>query len=474
MGGRELLPKGGFLRGVLAGTAFSAIIVIALSAAFDSASVAPDIPDEPAPVIIPPSDPVATAPVFGSGSAAPVVSNSPAAVSVENPASDAFATQETSAQPTPSNVQPPVMSIEVTEPVTNQPGNNEGPAIAESTPAVDAPVIAAESTIETNSTNITAPVGMANSGFNAPSVGDAAVSGLSGGNSAPQLPTIGTPAQLGASSVAQETAPQTTASAAQPSGGFTMNGQTIIAPTTDEPQVAQTGEGTDDHPPFEANAQDFGALGGKPALSIILVANTMAEANAAAALSSPVVLAVSPETPEAAAILVQYRAQGGEALLLLPTKGAHSLRSGMEPIQASANLVATLSNISGVIGIVDGPEGDLPGDATLLAEVLLALGETGHGLVTTNAVGLNRAEIMAQEAGVPAASIVRQIDTQPGKIPVIRQMDKTVLEMGADGSAVVYGHASSDVLAALKFWLKSNKASRVSIAPVSVIMQENR
>ncbi len=472
MGSGELLPKGGFWRGVLAGTAFSVVIVIALSTAFDSPAIPPEVRNEPAPVITPPADPVASAPAFGAAQPAPVTPATPAPVAA-TPANDSPAPQDSPVAPVTAPLETAAVAPAAAQDSPQPVGETSAPLADSAQPA---PEIGATTDIENDSVTPTPPVGAANAGFGAPAETggeDAGLTTIAGNDAAPVLPNVSAPAQLGANAAPVESAPTTTASAAQPTGGFTFNGQTLIQPSASEDtaEVPQVSASTDAGKPFEVNAQRFTATGDQPLLSIVLQAETPEQAAAVAALSDRIVLAVPVDSPDAAALITQYRANGGEALLLLPADGPEALHKGDDPATAARMVADDLARFPAVIGILDGPEGDLPEDANLLAGILATLSDKGYGLVTTNAIGLNRADIMAKEAGVPSTGIARRIDAMPGKIPVIRLMDKTVLETADGGHAVVFGHASVDVLAALKFWLKSNKAQRVTIAPVSAIMK---
>ena len=126
-----------------------------------------------------------------------------------------------------------------------------------------------------------------------------------------------------------------------------------------------------------------------------------------------------------------------------------------------------------MLGVIAGPDGDVAQDTRMMNAILAKLSETGHAIMTLNGLGLNRTNIMAQEAGVPVTDISRVVGTEDGTIAVIRELDKLVLQIGDQRSVTVFAQATPDMLFALKFWLESQKAKSVTIAPVSASILRN-
>ena len=420
-------------------------------------------------MIVPPADPVDALPALGQTSTV-VTTAPPAKMTSAEQASAAPVAQAAPEVPVAGGIETGSMQADAadTAPETIDISTYGVPAVAAATPAVAAPESAAGVEAETQTAVIATPVTSGNTGFGTQA--DAGDSGGSAGLAATDggAPAVAAPAQLG-NTVIAESLPADTASALKPEGGFTLSGQTIIP--VDETTGADLVSPDASRGAFLDYAQDFDAATDKPAIAIVLLADTVDQATQAMALTSPVSIAVRADNPDAANIVNTVRSLGGEALMFLPEEGAKSIPGGTDPASAVETLTESLAAIPGVIGIVDGPDGDLPSDTKLLSAVLAALDDQGFGIVTTTSIGLNRAEIMANESAIPAASILRRIDTEPGKIPVIRQMDKAVLQIGDGGKTVVFGAASNDVLSALKFWMKSNKAQNVTVAPVSFTMK---
>ncbi len=485
MSSAEQMPKGGFFRGVLAGTAFSGIIVIALSTAFappPTVYLAPDVPDIATADIAPPSEPAPATPVIDAPAPTPapvVPADSPVAVSDTGSKPATPATQTSPVAPQTAVVETAAQSPDTVE---DKPASPESidistygvPSSVESPPQVESSGTVAVVDPSTQTAALAASVPVANSGFSTSGNTDIgttsgdSTAGLATSAGAPNLPTISAPALSGTTAPAGN-APQTPASVAKPSGGFTMTGQSIIpSQPVDSTDVVVP---TEPQGAFVDFAREFAAPANADLVSVILLVNSVEDAANVAKMSAPVTIAVRPDTPDAAKIVASYRATGGEVLMFLPANGKSGLLSEADVAARAKSIAANLATLPGVIGIVDGPDGKLPANSKLLAAVLSLLKTQGYGIVTTNGLGLNRAQIMAQQESVPVASISEQIDLQPGKIPVIRQMDKAVLQVAASGNAVVFGTASSDVLSALRFWFGSTKAQTVTMAPASAIMR---
>jgi len=335
-------------------------------------------------------------------------------------------------------------------------------------PAVVAPEGVAQVAPETRTAVVAAPVSTANPGFAAPAP-DAPDVGLNA--PAPDYAVVSAANTLLANNSASSDQPASVStSIGKPATSLTMNGQTIISPREPvTPSVVAPVEVS--RGAFLDYKQDVTLGQDKPLFSIILLAQDINQANSVATMNAPVTLAVSADNPDAEKIVAAYLSKGGEALLYFPPEAGKGLVKGTSNADAKALLNQTLSAVPGVIGIVDGPDGSLTDDTNLLSAVLVDLQKTGHGIVTMNGIGRNRAEIMAGDAGMPVASIARRADVQAGTIPIIHQLDKSVLEIGSNGSSTVFATATEDVVFAMKFWIKSAKAKSVTLAPVSAIME---
>lgn len=451
-----VLPRGGLGRGMLAGLMLSSVSFVVLSAVFPLNR----------PVRTPVEVPEATAPPtisigatqFGAGAdnSGSVIFAPTAIASPNTPgtAPTTFNAPTTGVAPTATD-SAPIAAVSLQAPTTSL-SVTTLEALTEVAPVVEVPSIEIEAP-----TTIKAPdVGPESANVepkNDPAnFSEAAVSLTALANANPvdasQAATSGEPAS-------------------KPVGSFASTEQGIVSPTSavGEAAVSNTSTG----PAFETYALTFSNFDDKPLISIILLAETIEQADAVSALSIPVTLAVSASNPDVGTIVAWYRQSGGEVVLMLPTEGALSLHKGDDPAIVAESLGFSLADAVGVIGVLDGPEGDINQDSDMVNAVLNVLKPSGHALITTTSLGLNRAEQLASAAQVYSTSVNRQIDASPGKITVIRAMDKTVLQLGDARSSTVFGMASNDTLSALAFWLKSSKAQTVTMAPVSAAILAN-
>ncbi|MBL4872963.1 MAG: divergent polysaccharide deacetylase family protein [Rhodobacteraceae bacterium] len=453
MGDNNILPKGGFLRGVLAGLTMISLIFIGLAMAFPlnvAISPTPAIVSE---LITAPAQPVVETEESSSDISLnteptipiqPVINPSPLGVSAPDvaiapetaaPVSivsqiDAMPTNDIqiggSASAPPSIVAPMVSSIEV-------PIAAETPTVEETT---QAPVVSVDISAGENDTT-----------------------------TGPQTSQeVGSP-------VAVIENPTVINLAAKPSTGVNLAGQTLIK--TAEPVLVDAVEQSEPNTAFGAYSAKFTDDGRKPLMSFILLVDTLDQAEVLTGFSNPVTLAVASDNPAANDIIASYRAAGGEVVLLLPTEGPNALRQGGSPSDVPAFLEATMANIEGVLGVMDGPDGNVNQNARMMSAILAELAQTGHAIMTVNGLGLNRTSILAQEAGVPATDISRAIDTSDGAFAIIKELDKLVLQIGDQRSFTIFAQATPDMLIALNFWLKSPKAESVTIAPVSASILRN-
>lgn len=246
----------------------------------------------------------------------------------------------------------------------------------------------------------------------------------------------------------------------KPVGGFDSAGQASV-PTL------QSGVGVENphtDSAFATYALTFRDPGDKPLLAVILLAETVEQADAVSKMGIPVTLAVSPVNPDATAIIAQYRLSGGEVVMMLPNEGGLSLQD-IELGNIPDVISIALDNTTGVIGVIDGT---LDGNAAQVNATLAELNEIGYALVSTTSVALD-----SLEAKGAATSVIGLLNTLPGKIAVIRELDNAVVHIGETSSGTVLGSASTDTVAAIEFWLKSQKAQQVILAPVSAAILRN-
>lgn len=455
MSDNNTLPKGGFFRGVLAGLTLLAPIFIGLAVAFP-------LPVEtgPAPTMITGLNSTPSQPVLETEESSVGISvntDAPAPTQfVANPAPLEETTPKVSIEAAPAAPMNTVSQIEAMPTNDIQIGSSESTAPVISSPAVPAiemPAVTVSPTVEdtTQAPEVTSEITQASSG-----------------NDTSTDPRVSEPEPTPI--IVAET-PAVVEAPEEPSEGLELAGQTLIG--TAEPAQTDPVEATVPGTAFEAFSAEFTDDGELPLMSFILLVSSVAEVDVMTNFSTLVTLAVTSDNPDANDIIESYRALGGEGVLLLPSEGASALRKGGTPSDASAFLDAALANVEGVLGVIDGPDGDVNQDTRMMSAILARLSETGHAIMTVNGLGLNRTSILAQKASVPATDIFSALGTEDGTIAVIRELDKLVLQIGDRRSVTVFAQATPNMLLALKFWLESQKAKAVTIAPVSASILRN-
>ncbi len=458
MDDNNTLPKGGFFRGVLAGLTLISLVFIGLAMAFPLIVVTgPELamitevdspPAQSAPVIEesfsgisaytdPPSPAqLGSVPALFGGSSPVVAAIEPATAAPVNtvsrlesmPSSDILIGNSASA---------PRVKVSPTAPEIESAGISENVTVEETTEAPNVGSGIVQASVQNDTT--TEPQAI---------------------EQAPETAVL-------------TEAPAIVEEPEESSAGLELTGQTLIAGT--EPTQADSIEmavqtQTSAFDAYSATFDDDGAL---PLMSFILLATTVEEAELISGFSAPITLAVASGNPDSKEIIANYRASGGEVVLLLPSEGENAIRKGGTPSDASALLDAAFANSDGVIGVMDGPEGDVNQDTRMISAVVAKLSQTGHAIMTVNGLGINRASVLAAESGVPAIDISRAIDYNNGTIAVVRALDKIVLQIGDQKSVAVYTETTPEMLFALKFWLESQKAQAVAIAPVSASILRN-
>lgn len=438
MGNSNILPRGGFFRGVLAGLILIFFVFVGLAVVFPLSVVT-----GPAPTPVTELNSAPTQPSLDTTESAPAISipsDAPVPTQLgDNPVPFQAAAPEVAIAPetsAPVNTVSNLDDLPSSSDVQLGSGESTAPAVRLPTiPTVEAPTIVDTPAVEksTEAPDVTVAI-------------------------SPAIPESDT--EAGETSTDEDQ-----------SGGHVLSGQTIIQP--EDPEQVIVAETPAPSTAFGAYSADFEDIGDLPLMSLILLATTVEEAETVAKLLAPITVAVESSNPAAGDIIASYRALGGEVVLLLPNEGPNALKKGGNPDEVPAQLDAALANSAGVIGVMDGPEGDVNQDAQMLTAILAKLSETGHAIITVNGLGLNRANIMAQESGIPATGILSVIDVTQGTIAVIRELDKIALQLGDQRSITVYALATPDMLFALNFWLESETAKVVTVAPVSASILRN-
>ncbi len=222
----------------------------------------------------------------------------------------------------------------------------------------------------------------------------------------------------------------------------------------------------DDAPALVRFGAGYDPADGRPTMAVVLIDDGRI-AGAATALTDlpfPVSIALDPARPGAAETAAAYRAAGFEVLALA------DLPAGAAPRDAEIVLEGAFTVMPEAVGLIDAGAGGLAsGDLT--EQVMENLGAAGRGFVTVSR-GLNTALRSAEQAGVPAATIYRDLDAEGQEARVIRRfLDQAAFRARQESGVVMLGRLRPETISALVLWGTANRAGQVALVPVSAVLR---
>lgn len=205
-----------------------------------------------------------------------------------------------------------------------------------------------------------------------------------------------------------------------------------------------------------------------PELSVILVDDGDLP-NAVAAVKDirfPVSVMLNPAAPDAAARMSAYRTAGIEVGLLA------TLPPSATPSDVAIFFEAALSNLPETVAVLDA-DGETQVDTEVIRETVAALAEDGRGLITVPR-GLNSAQRVATENGVPAGVIFRDLDGDGQDSRVIQRfMDQAAFRARQESGVILLGRVRDETVTALTQWATGSRATQVAMQPVSAVLSTN-
>lgn len=138
--------------------------------------------------------------------------------------------------------------------------------------------------------------------------------------------------------------------------------------------------------------------------------------------------------------------------------------------EVQAILARGFATLPEAVAVLDTPGEAIQGRREVLDAVVESLSETGHGLVAFPR-GLPVAEQSAERAGVPAATLFRELDSESERATVVaRYLDRAAFAAGQEGAVIVVGHTYADTVTALFSWALGSRSEAVALAPVSAVL----
>ena len=247
---------------------------------------------------------------------------------------------------------------------------------------------------------------------------------------------------------------------------------TILTPGQDEQADTTDAETVADGLPsgaLNAYRAPFEGGSGKPLVSVVLL-HEGAEAldkDALSVLPASVAFAVDAANSAAGDIAAAYRAAGRE-VVLIPT-----VPEGARPQDVEVALQANFDRVPEAVAIMDASGGGFQANRAAVAQVVDIVGLTGHGLITFPR-GLNTAHQRAEQSGIPAGLIFRDLDGDgQGNEQIRRAFDRAAFRARQDEAVILVGRTRPETLAAIREWSLGNRAATVTMAPVSAALIGN-
>jgi polysaccharide deacetylase 2 family uncharacterized protein YibQ len=163
-----------------------------------------------------------------------------------------------------------------------------------------------------------------------------------------------------------------------------------------------------------------------------------------------------------------YRDAGFEVL------ATANFPQGAGPTDAEVALGAIFGAVPEAIGLLEADDASLQQSRELTDQVTAVLADSGYGLVL-QPKGLNTAQKVAVQEGVPAASIFRDLDGKDQNADVIRRfLDNAAFRARqAEEGVVVLTRLRPETISALLIWALQDRASQVALAPVSAVLKKS-
>src|SRR6056297_51808 len=300
-------------------------------------------------------------------------------------------------------------------------------------------------------------------------------------------PPAGTPAEAPSAPATETTAPAPPSGTSPPepsalddtglpqvgfsgASGVKVNRLPTIGDGEDEPVSeevagdASAPEVDPDAPPLVRHAVPFENPDLAPVLAIVLLHDDPVAPGPATGLDLPaqVSFAVDAGLLEAGSIADAYRDAGRE-IVLVPT-----LPPGAAPSDVEVALEVNLATVTEAVAVMDRPDSGFQSERAAVAQVVDAISQTGHGLVTFPR-GLNTAQQLAERAGVPSRLVFRVFETGNADA-VLRTLDQAAFRARQEGVVILVGEAEPATVGAIRSWIEGNGDEQVVFAPISAAL----
>lgn len=241
--------------------------------------------------------------------------------------------------------------------------------------------------------------------------------------------------------------------------------------TAGAPEPADGVSGVADGPgsPLVRNAAQIASTDADlPRLSVVLIDDGRGPLgpDALRSFPFPVSFALPPDHPEAAERARAYRAMGFEVLALAEAP------SGATASDVEVALAGALDAVPNAVAVLESPGAGLQESRAVSSQTARFLAASGHGLVM-QPKGLNTARQRAARAGVPSATLFRDLDGEgQGPDTIRRALDSGAFRARQEGAVIMLGRLRADTVSALVIWGLQDRTDSIALVPASTILRE--
>jgi len=230
-------------------------------------------------------------------------------------------------------------------------------------------------------------------------------------------------------------------------------------PTPDAEMLA------DDAPALRRYAVPFENAAALPVISVLLVDTGEMDASAVSTASLGFVptVAINALAADATSKVAAYQAAGAEIAMQL------DLPDGARPADVEVAFAAAFELLPDAAMLFSFGSGAIE-DRSVIAQVMEILAADGHGFVAVRR-GLGNSARAADQAGVPAATVLRDLDGGgEDRRAILRALDQAAFRARQTGDVVLLGRVRPETLDALREWAAGLDQQSLAIAPVSAIL----
>ncbi len=221
-------------------------------------------------------------------------------------------------------------------------------------------------------------------------------------------------------------------------------------------------------PAIERNRAAFDYNGELPLMAVVLldVGSERADLGDLKNLPFAISFAVDVAAPDAEEAVAFYRNAGAEVVLVL------ALPVGATPSDVETTFAAYQDLLGQSVAVMMARESGFQTLGDAARQVAQIVAAQGLGLITFPQ-GLNTGHKMALREGVAAGLIFRELDNDGQTSAVMRRfLDNAAFKARQNKGVIMLGHARAQTIQALIEWSLGSRAKTVTLAPVSVVLQD--